>query len=429
MWRAIEPIVEFLGAEFHGRTNLRQIYAPIVSDSPEPGLAGEKFEAGRSYFSVRLIELRLATAGRYLTEFLPMCTCVLSFQQAGDKRTIPFIAGADMIRGLVGPNAPADAAKRIAFANLAVAKNVPVPGNDVTMYLSLCRFKDSSLVRGLLELATKTAAAVGGPVAGPMAKAATDFVGGLMNIFSMDGVETRFGRLDGKVIGTSGYRLLAGSADPSLEPRELRVQDGQLMRRTAGKDAPIDDVDYLVIAFEHRPTLIDDTFSLVEVLPFHAHWRAAMDKIVRAKGAPDAADADMIELRVAVLQSPELTETDRLPLLQLYDVKREQLETQFKPNKDKKSGEAGLQAALARRVEIERNTDGGAATLLGAASAAITDVLAGDDNVQAGQRPDGKSMAATFNEIVKRQSKQIAAASPAQLAATARAYVAAAARR
>src|ERR1700710_3001997 len=122
MWRALNPIVEFLGAELHGRSNLRQVYAPIVSDNPEPGLAGEKFIAGKTYFSVRLIELRLATAGRYLTEFLPMCTCVLSFQQAGgEKRTIPFIAGADMIRGLVGPNAPAGAAQRDAVAKLPPA--------------------------------------------------------------------------------------------------------------------------------------------------------------------------------------------------------------------------------------------------------------------------------------------------------------------
>jgi hypothetical protein len=430
MWSVLNPIVEFLGGEFHGRLNLRQIYTPIASDNPEPGLAGDKFVAGKTYFSVRLIELRLATAGRYLTEFLPMCTCVLSFQQAGgEKRTIPFIAGADMIRGLVGPNAPADAAKRIAFANLAAATNVPVPGGDVTMYLSLCRFKDSSLVRGLLDLATKTATAVGGPVAGPMAKAANDFVGGLMNIFSMDGVETRFGRLDGKAIGTSGYRLLAGSADPSLNPQELHVQDGQLMRRVGEKDVPIDDVDYLVIAFEHRSTLIDDTFSLVEALPFHAHWRAVMDKIVRARGAPDAADAEMIELRAAVLMSPELTETDRLPLLQLYDVKREQMEAQFNPNKEKKSSGAGLQAVLERRVQIETKSGGIAASLLGTATKAMTNVLTGKDDVKVGEKPNGKNMASTFKEILKGQSKQIAAASREDLAETARAYVAAAARR
>jgi hypothetical protein len=43
--------------------------------------------------------------------------------------------------------------------------------------------------------------------------------------------------------------------------------------------------------------------------------------------------------------------------------------------------------------------------------------------------PDGRNMASTFNEILKGQSKQIAAASREDLAETARAYVAAAARR
>ena len=49
MWRAIQPIVDVLSAEFHGRPNLRQIYAPIVSDSSEPGLAGVPLRcAGRT---------------------------------------------------------------------------------------------------------------------------------------------------------------------------------------------------------------------------------------------------------------------------------------------------------------------------------------------------------------------------------------------
>ena len=129
-----------------------------------------------------------------------------------------------------------------------------------------------------------------------------------------------------------------------------------------------------------------------------------------------------------MLRSPELTETDRLPLLQLYDVKREQLEARFKPKDAKKAGEKGLVNALRSRAAIESNWD--AASLLNTASAAIADVLlARPDDVQNDEKPDGRSMAATFDEIVKRQSKQLAAASPEQLAATARAYVAAAARR
>jgi hypothetical protein len=430
MWRAIEPIVEVLGAQFRGRPNLRQVYAPIRADEPESqaGLAGENFVPGKSYFSVRLVELRLATAGRYLTEFVPMCTCVLSFQQRTEKRTIPFIAGVDMIRGLVGAKAPPDAAKRIAFANLPVATNVPTPGGDVTMYLSLCRFNDSSLVRGLLDLAAKTATAVAGPAAGPLVKTATDFAGGLMNIFSADGVETRFGRLDGKAIVTSGYRLLAGSADPSLDPEDLRIQDGQLLRRTAGRDAPIDDVDYLVVAFEHRSTLKDDTFSLVEALPFHAHWLAAIDKIVRSGGASDAADADMMELRSAVLLSPTLSEADRLPLLQVYDAKREQFEAQFKP-KQKAGGVDNLLNALERRVETDRNAGGDLAPLLGAASAAISEVTAAPRLFAPDHKPDGKELAEMFDAMMKGQREHIATATPEQLAETARAYAVAAARR
>jgi hypothetical protein len=58
-----------------------------------------------------------------------MCACVLSLSQGGDPRTIPFIVGVDMIRGLVGPkDTPSDVGKRIEPANLAVASNLPVPG-------------------------------------------------------------------------------------------------------------------------------------------------------------------------------------------------------------------------------------------------------------------------------------------------------------
>ena len=195
-----------------------------------------------------------------------------------------------------------------------------------------------------------------------------------------------------------------------MDPKDLRVQDGQLVRRTAGKEAAVDDVDYLVLAFEHRSTLMDDTFSLVESLPFHTYWRAAIDKLLRSGGAPEAADAEMIELRSAVLQSPELTETDRLPLLQLYDVKREQFEAQFSPKRNKKAGNvAGLLNALDRRVEFERDTDVG--PLLGAAKNVISDLIAASPQmVEVDKVPDGAEMAKTFNAILKGQRRHIVTA-------------------
>jgi hypothetical protein len=231
-----------------------------------------------------------------------------------------------------------------------------------------------------------------------------------------------------KAITTSGYRPLAGSADASLDPKDLRVQDGQLLRRSAGTDVSIDDVDYLVLVFEHRSTLADETFPLVEALPFHAYWRSAIDKIARSGGASDAADTEMMELRSAVLLSPALSEGDRLPLLQVYDAKWEQYEAQFKPELKAGGGDRLLEA-LRRTVEIDRNVGGGLAPLLGAASAAISDVTAAPRPFAIDQKPDGKELSATFEAMMKVQREHIATATPEQLTETARAYAVAAGRR
>jgi hypothetical protein len=295
------------------------------------------------------------------------------------------------------------------------------------MYISLCRFKDSSLVRGLLDLAAKTASSVAIPM-GPMVKTATDFAGSLMNIFGADGVETRFGRLDGNVLSNSGYRILAGSAEDRLNPKDLRVQEGQLVRKIDGQDTTIDDADYILIAFEHRSTLVDETFSLVENLQFHPHWLKVVDAIVRSKGAPEAADAEMMELRSAVLQSFQLTETDRLPLLQLYDVKREQLEASFSRRRNMKS-----QASDTLLNSLERSKselDGGNASRLGVVGKVITDLITAKQAEEGVNKiVDSASMAKTFSEIAQAQRVQVLSAGSDEIAATARSYAAAAMRR
>ena len=427
MWNPFKPALEAVAAEFQGRPNLRQLYMPLVAENPEPGLNGAPFIPGKSYFSVRLIELRLATAGQYLTTFLPMCTCCLSFQREGEKRSIPFIAGADMIRGLIGQKTPPDAGKRITFANLSVASNVPVPGSDVTMYLSLCRFNDSSLVRGLLSLAAKTASAVAGPAAAPIIRTATDFAGGLMDLVKSDGVETRFARLDGKALTTSGYWLLAASADPAFDAEQLVVRDGQLVRRSGGGEHTIDDVDYLVVAFEHRESLVDDSFALVSELPFHLkHWNAVKKAIVTGNAA--ACKHEMIELGTAITASPDLTAADQFGLVQTYQNARKQLEAQFKPEKlHKGGGDPGLFDALDRQA---RSEDIGSAvgSALRAAATDLFEIPAPPPPRDAEGGPGDADMAVTFRAILESQRRVFDDSEPEDLAAAARAYAAAAAR-
>jgi hypothetical protein len=210
-----------------------------------------------------------------------------------------------------------------------------------------------------------------------------------------------------------------------LEEDDLLVSDGQLLRRGPQGDTSIDDVDYLVVSFEYRRTLVDETLSLVEALPFHVNWRAASVAIARGKGDPGAAESEMTELRSAVLLSPDLTEADRLPLLQLYDVKREQWESQFRP-KSKGPGESGLLGALGRRVAAEKMLGSDIARLLSAAGAVVAEIGSAPREVPPEAEPDSTEMAQTFATIVEGQRQQIVNATPEELAAAARAYAAAA---
>jgi hypothetical protein len=143
---------------------------------------------------------------------------------------------------------------------------------------------------------------------------------------------------------------------------------------------------------------------------------------VREKGAADAADQEMTELRSAVLLSPALTEIDRLPLLQLYDVKREQLQTQFAPKR--KAGEtANLLTSLSQRVATERRLGSDVAPLLDAARSAVSEALAGSRQFSADTESSGREMATTFGSLLESQRARLSEATVKQLAATARAYV------
>ena len=73
---------------------------------------------------------------------------------------MPFVAGPDLIRKRLG-DASKDVGKRIEFQDMGVVANVPVPGDDVEVYVALCRFTDNRVVSGLLNVVTQTAQSVG----------------------------------------------------------------------------------------------------------------------------------------------------------------------------------------------------------------------------------------------------------------------------
>src|SRR5258708_2224336 len=84
-----------------------------ASDPLFEALKGDTFEPEESYFSVRLVEMRLAQGSNYVANFLPMCTCFLRYTYANEKRDVPFIVGYEMIRAALGDNAATKGAQNV----------------------------------------------------------------------------------------------------------------------------------------------------------------------------------------------------------------------------------------------------------------------------------------------------------------------------
>jgi hypothetical protein len=304
------------------RPNLRTFFGKIEhadpnSDPLRGATKGDSFKPEGSYFSVRIVEMRLAEAGRYFIDYVPMCSCFLRHTYGRTPRTIPFVLGTETIATGLGQNVPKGGARNIQFKDVDVARNVPVKADNLFMYTALCRFKDAGFVRGLLDLLSDAAGAVAGPAVGSVAHAGVDLTKRLGTLLGADGVETRLGMLNGNALDTSGYRVFAGVPASDLSTQELAMRDGQLVRRRDdGSEATVDDIDYIVLAVEHRATLVEENFGQVSILPFHTNWDVVRTKLL--EGDKDGADGVLRRLLIEVATSPDVTEADRLNLIACY---------------------------------------------------------------------------------------------------------------
>jgi len=310
-----------LAGELTKKPNIRNFSGKVKPDETgglsDPSMKEDSFLPERSYFSVKIVEMRLAEAGRYVSEFVPMCSCFLRYTYGRSERTLPFVLGTETISAGLGNDIPKDVGRHIQFNNVYIVRNVPVKADNLFIYCALCRFKDPGFARGLLNLLSDAAGVVGGTAVGAIAKTGVDLTNRLGTLLGADGVDTRFGMLNGNALDTSGYRVFAGVSSTDLQADELAMRGGQLVRRQPDQsEVTIDDIDYLVIGLEHRATLVEDSFGQVSILPFHIRWEEVRKKLLAED--KDGAKEALKGLLIEVASSPDVTEADRLALIAAY---------------------------------------------------------------------------------------------------------------
>lgn len=288
-----------------------------IEDDPFPQrVDGRPFDAGECYFGVRLAGLHLVNARLFTTAQLPLCVCLAEFDHAGQRRSIPFAIGPDVIQRKLseaGVDTKAGPAW-VELRNITVVRPTPVSGGEVSLFAGLFSLPGDDLIKQLLNVVGAVGTALAQPAVGAGLKVADAVYGSFSSLLSFNKVQQVAAGLIGQLLtdAGSGYLLIANTSDVD-QMRKARVVNGRLHWPQASprKGAEVTEFDHALLAVERYDTVVQKD-NLAPAL-FQTQWLEALKG-----GGETEARAGLARLMDAVTASPDLTETDRVALLTGY---------------------------------------------------------------------------------------------------------------
>lgn len=278
-------------------------------------LPATPMEPNKSYFQITLCEIHLKDQRELWRTFVPLGLAVSDFYYGGEKHSVPFIVGNNMLREVDDYLKGA----YVDFRNTLVAGPVPYTGSNVGLFVGLIRLEVKDLAAGLFRLLGDVVGKTAGAGLTRYLELAVPLGQGLENLLGMQEVELRFGLRD-------EYTSSAGSAQhfrqgylaylnipEKLEKQGLLVvNDGRLFWKKKQRMHPVDDCDYCLIKIEHLPERKD-----YANLPFYPLWEEAKKLLLTGETAK--AQWKKVELMQQVSCSPDLTEDHSDGLIQFFE--------------------------------------------------------------------------------------------------------------
>jgi hypothetical protein len=379
---------------FTARPTERKFYRPLTRDRifDDPKLEavdGEAFPAEASYFSVRIVEMHLQNAGEYFRNFLPMVVTLSEFSRGGQARALPFFLNNDRLKEALGT--ASGGLGLIQMQNVYALRHVPVNADGLSLFCGLFRMAHQDFAAALLDLLAEIGGQLGAAQGVDVAKAVYRQ---LSKVVGMDGVEFRFGHLDGSChVHGSGYRIFAGQPARPSDVEDLAMVAGRLQHRDAsGSCRPVTEFDYCVIALERLQSRA--TAGLLTTLPLHQRWVEVIP-FLTANRVEDA-EAAFGKLQSEILMSADLTEEDRLVALAVYNKKWADVGASIRPRSaqlrsEARSGQTGgrttglFKMGLSLETEDRRRQGSEAAAAFGEVLAAE---LRNSSDQLASERPE-----------------------------------------
>lgn len=361
-WDKVKAAVE----SFISRPSPEPPYVGAVEARSGDGLAvGEAFVPEMSYFSVRLVDMRLAEGGKYFINYLPLGVCVAEYTYGAERRRVPLVLSSEKVKQMLGDAGGEPG--HVQFTNIPVVQRTPVKHDNLALFVGLFRMPYSDIAHSVLQLAADVSEELGGAAFGATAGIAAKVYDRVTGIFSLNGVEPRFAFLDGMALSKSGYILISGPLHAGLEARHFVVEEKRLKLRADNTSRLPDGFDYCVLAMEHTGSLFpadgsaSATLAALAGLPFHQQWRSVSNLLAKRKAAE--AEEAFSALWSEVNVSPDLTEKDRLLAIAGYNANYALYETALsaKPGAEvpaKRGYRSGTFVTGLKAVALDRKAQG-----------------------------------------------------------------------
>jgi hypothetical protein len=308
---------------------------PVSAVSGDSLAVGRAFVPEASYFSIKLVDMRLAEGRKYFVNFLPMGVCVAEYTYGAERRRVPLVLSNEAVKQMLG-NAGGQPGQ-VQFANMPVVRRTPFKQDNLALFVGLFRMPYDDVARSVLQLAADVSSELGGAAIGAGTRVAAKLYDSVADIFKLKTVQPRFAFLDGMALTNSHYLLVSGSLPEGIHAADLVVKDSRL-RLQRDLNGPLPAFDYCLLAIEHTESLFASTSSSAGMLgtlaglPFHQRWGNVRSLLAQRK-VKEAEEA-LLNLKAEVISSPDLTEEDRLVAVGGYDLAYAQYEQVLVPKTD-----------------------------------------------------------------------------------------------
>ena len=265
------------------------------------------------YFQLRLAEMRLTDARRWITQIVPATFVLTEFNYGGERVRRPFFVSNGLLAYL--PQGIEGSRLRVDFRDTLVLGPTPAIGGDVVLFVGLFQMAIGDQLKSAFAILEKLFQVVPGPV-GSYLKLAEQLAGEISACLGDTNLTCLLG--DRAPIGSklppAGYQVYLKANGIPLERRTLTVVDDMLMQRMGDQLVPVISHDYCLIKVEHLAQR-DDYSSL----PFHAVFEMARKSLVF--GERDKARLQILECIGMIYGSPDLSEDDKARLIAFYQAR------------------------------------------------------------------------------------------------------------